>query len=191
MKKSFQLKAAKGLSILFISTAVYCYWGTKGHIYELTFLSNFSAGLFLMSTAVCLNHKRKVPEILCLDFTMLLLLVFMVCAAFRHQFDFNGMFLFLHMLNPIFLLIYYFLFCNMNLVRQSRKVLSVILMPLFYLIFAVIYGQNTGNCIYFFLDVKTNGSLYCISVVLMLTVIQIVIGYALFYLNKLIYRRWW
>lgn len=189
MKKSFQLKAAAGLSILFISTAVYCYWGTTAHIYELTFLSNFSAGLFLMSAAFCQNYKRKMPEILYLDFTMLLILVFLVCAVFRNQFDFNGMFLFLHMLNPVFLLVYYFLFCNMNLVRESRKVLSVILMPLFYLIFAVIYGQSTGNCIYFFLDAQTNGSLYCISVVLMLTVIQIVIGYALFYLNKLIYRR--
>lgn len=189
MKRFSQLRATAVLAILFISTAVYCYWGAASHIYELTFLSNFSAGLFLMSTAVCEIHKRKVPEILYLDFTMLLLLVFLVCAAFRHQFDFNGMFLFLHMLNPIFLLIYYFLFCNMNLVRQSREVLSVILMPLFYLIFAVIYGQSTGNFIYFFLDVRTNGSLYCISVVLMLTVIQIVIGYALFYLNKLIYRQ--
>ena len=61
---------------------------------------------------------------------ILLFLVMMVCTAFTNEFKFNGMFLFLHMLNPVFMILYYFLFCDMNRVQKSSQVLSVMIVPL-------------------------------------------------------------
>ena len=177
-----------GLAILFIFTSLYCYRERVDRIYELTFLSNFFAGLFLLGTAAALIFERKVPNILYLDVTMLLALVLFVCTAFHDVFDFKGMFLFLHMLNPSFMAIYYFIFCDMNESAESSSVLSIFFMPGAYLVFAAVFGKVTGNYIYFFLNAESHGYMYCMMFVFLLTVIFLMLGYALFYVNRILFR---
>lgn len=189
MNRRFRQPVTLGLSILFICTALYCYWGRLGYMHELTFLSNFSVGIFLFDTVLCRLSGRKVPQILYLDCMMLLFLVMMVCTAFTNEFKFNGMFLFLHMLNPVFMILYYFLFCDMNRVQKSSQVLSVMIVPLLYLIFAVAYGKATGDYIYFFLNIKEHGYVYCVSFVLVLSAAVVMMGCAMFYLNRIIFKN--
>ena len=177
------------LSLLFISTVLYGYWGQFEYMYELTFLSNLITGIFLLVVAVLQFKGKKVPQILYLNFTTILLLVFIVCMAFINDFKFSGAFIFLHVLNPIFLLVYYFVFCNMNDTKRVISVLSVTIMPLLYLIFAVVYGQVTGNYIYFFLNVEEKGYLYCSIFILIVALFQLIIGYGGFYLNRLIFMK--
>ena len=50
MNRRFRQPVTLGLSIVFICTALYCYWGRLGYMHELTFLSNFSVGIFLFDT---------------------------------------------------------------------------------------------------------------------------------------------
>ena len=177
MRKRLQLTLTSVLSILFLTTALYSYRGRLDHLYELTFLSNFLSGLFLLGTAAALCCKRKVPEILFLDVTMLLVLVLFVCT-----------FLFLHLLNPLFMAVYFFVFCDMNEILKGKSVLSILIMPAAYLVFAGFFGRVTGNYIYFFLDVEKRGYVYCIMFVLILTVIFLLLGYGLFHINKLFFR---
>lgn len=188
MRKRLQLTLTSVLSILFLTTALYSYRGRLDHLYELTFLSNFLSGLFLLGTAAALCCKRKVPEILFLDVTMLLVLVLFVCTAFTGEFDFQGTFLFLHLLNPLFMAVYFFVFCDMNEILKGKSVLSILIMPAAYPVFAGFFGRVTGNYIYFFLDVEKRGYVYCIMFVLILTVIFLLLGYGLFHINKLFFR---
>lgn len=188
MNKKCERPVTLGLSVIFILTALCCYWGRTGSMHELTFLSNFFAGIFLFGTLICRHSGRKVPQILYLDCMMLLFLVLMVCTAFPGIFKFNGMFLFLHLLNPLFMILYYFLFCDMNCVRKSTQILSVMILPLIYLVFAALYGKTTGDSIYFFLNIRTYGYGYCVSFVLILSIAVVMMGCAMFYLNRMICR---
>ena len=52
---------------MFISKAIAAYWGNFQYIYELTFLSNISAGLFLLITSVLTGKEKEIPQILYLD----------------------------------------------------------------------------------------------------------------------------
>lgn len=187
-RKKFRLILTLGLSILFFFTSLLSYRGRFDHIYELTFLSNFFAGLFLLGTAIFLFCKRKVPEILYLDVTMLLVLVLFVCTAFKGEFDFQGTFLFLHLLNPLFMTAYYFLFCDMNEIVKSKSVLCILFLPAAYLMFAGIFGRITGTYIYFFLDVEKSGYIYCMVFVFLLSVILLMLGYGMFRMNRLFFR---
>lgn len=189
MEKRFMQPAALGLAVVFVSTALYAYWGRPGHMHELTFLSNFSAGIFLFGTLLLRFAGKNVPQILYFDCTMLLFLVLMVCTAFTGQFKFNGLFMFLHFLNPVFMVFYFFLFCNMNFVQKSRQIFSVMIAPLLYLLFAAAYGNVTGDYIYFFLDIKEHGYVYCVSFVLLLSAAVVMIGCAMFYLKKIIFKN--
>jgi hypothetical protein len=143
--------------------------------------------MFLFGAAVLQFGGKEIPKILYLNFTLLLLLVFLVCMAFINEFQFSGAFIFLHILNPVLLAIYYFVFCNMNDIKRATNVLSVMIMPLLYLVFSVVYGQVTGNYIYFFLNVKEKGYLYCTMFILIVALFQIIIGYGVFYLNRFIF----
>lgn len=188
MNKKCERPVTLGLSVIFILTALYCYWGRTGSMHELTFLSNFSAGIFLFGAFLCRLLGKRVPQILYLDCMMLLFLVLMVCTSFTGVFKFNGMFLFLHLLNPLFMIVYYFLFCDMNCVKKSSHVLSVMILPLLYLLFAAAYGKVTGDSIYFFLNIYKYGYGYCVSFVLVLSMALVMAGCAMFYLNKMICR---
>jgi hypothetical protein len=143
--------------------------------------------MFLFGAAVLQFRGKEISLILYLNFTLLLLLVFLVCMAFINEFQFSGAFIFLHILNPVLLAIYYFVFCNMNDIKRATNVLSVMIMPLLYLVFSVVYGQVTGNYIYFFLNVKEKGYLYCTMFILIVALFQIIIGYGVFYLNRFIF----
>lgn len=187
MESKFQQPVTLGTAVFFISTALYAYRGRSGSLHELTFLSNFLSGVFLSGTFLLRRSGKKVPQILYFDCMMLLFLVLIVCAAFTGVFKFNGMFFCLHMLNPLLMILYYFLFCDMNRVQKTRQVLSALAAPILYLVFAAGYGKVTGDSIYFFLNVKEYGYGYCVSFAAVLSAVLVIIGCALFFLNRIIH----
>lgn len=187
MESKFQQPVTLGTAVFFISTALYAYRGRSGSLHELTFLSNFLSGVFLSGTFLLRRSGKKVPQILYFDCMMLLFLVLIVCAAFTGVFKFNGMFFCLHMLNPLLMILYYFLFCDMNRVQKTRQVLSALAAPILYLVFAAGYGKVTGDSIYFFLNVKEYGYGYCVSFAAVLSAVLVIIGCAMFFLNRIIH----
>ncbi|WP_409016565.1 Pr6Pr family membrane protein [Anaerostipes caccae] len=187
MESKFQQPVTLGTAVFFISTALYAYRGRSGSLHELTFLSNFLSGVFLSGTFLLRRSGKKVPQILYFDCMMLLFLVLIVCAAFTGVFKFNGMFFCLHMLNPLLMILYYFLFCDMNRVQKTRQVLSALAAPILYLVFAAGYGKVTGDSIYFFLNVEEYGYGYCVSFAAVLSAVLVIIGCAMFFLNRIIH----
>lgn len=187
MESKFQQPVTLGTAVVFISTALYAYRGRSGSLHELTFLSNFLSGVFLSGTFLFRRLGRKVPQILYFDCMMLLFLVLIVCTAFTGVFKFNGLFFFLHMLNPLLMILYYFLFCDMNRVHKARQALSALAAPILYLIFAAVYGKTTGDSIYFFLNVKEYGYGYCILFAAVLSAALVMFGCAMFFLNRIIH----
>lgn len=174
---------------MFISTAFLGYWGNFQYIYELTFLSNLATGLFLLITTRLARKGKAIPQILYLDFTLLLFMVFLICIAFINEFNFTGAIFFLHIVNPLMLIGYLFIFIDLSTINNFLHVLTVMIIPFAYLMFAVIYGSITGNYIYFFLNYKEKGIVYSLTFILIVSICLVAIGYAFFFINRLFHMR--
>lgn len=190
----FRLKELKSiisiiLGIMFISTAIAAYWGNFQYIYELTFLSNISAGLFLLITTVLTGKEKAIPQILYLDFAVLLFMVFLICIAYINEFNFTGAIFFLHVINPLALMVYFFICNDMNKIGNFLRVLTILIMPFAYLVFAVIFGSITDIYIYFFLNYKEKGIAYSITFILIVAVSLVAIGYGIFFINRFLHMR--
>ena len=171
------------LSLLLIISPLYAYRGNYTYTYELTFLSNFSTGIFMLIAGILLCVDKKAPQILFLDFSMLLLIVFGVTVSFSGNFNMTGDMFFLHVINPILFIAYYLIFSDQNTTKKGL-VLTVLCMPVTYLIFAVFYGRIAGNYIYFFLDYNRNGVGYMCIFILGIAVGTALVGFFMYYLNR-------
>jgi len=182
-----KIGVAFALAFIFVFTALYSYGGNFEYAYQLTFLSNFSAGLFLLVVGILALLNKAVPQFLYLDFTVLLLIVFGVCMAFVTEFNFQGGFVFLHIVNPLLMLVF-FLFCSNQSKIKWPFLFTVAAMPSVYLVFALIFGAVTDNYIYFFLDYAQYGVGNTVLFVSGILAGLIVVGVGLYYLNRLIHK---
>ncbi len=164
-KKDIGAIAQLAIGILLTASALALYWQYLRFMYELTFMSNFIAGIFFLTAGVCTLMGRRAPQVLYLCFTVLLLLVMGTCLAFSGNFSFNGAFLFLHLINPLAAAAYFTLAANMREV-PLKLVPAALIMPGAYLLFALIFGAASGNYIYFFLDYGQVGIKYTVIFIL-------------------------
>ena len=116
---------------------------------------------------------------------MLLILGIIIATK---DFEIDDGFLFLHFLNPIFMLIYYLLFSNQTKVRW-QLVLITLAMPFAYMIFAFILGACTGDYIYYYLDYNNFGVQNTIIFIICTLIGLLIISYGIYFLNRFIQKR--
>lgn len=186
--KILKISFALALSFIFLFTAIYSYYDSLQYVYELTFLSNFLTGTFLLIIGILWICNKPVPQFLFLDFSVLLLIVFGVCMAFVAEFNFEGSFAFLHVVNPLLMLAFYLFFSNQTKVKW-QFLFTVIAIPLVYMVFALIFGATTGNYIYFFLDYTEYGAGYTVLFIFGILIGLIVVSVGLYFLNRVIHKH--
>lgn len=175
------------LAFALLFSSLYTYREHLGETYELTFLSSFIVGLFFAVCGILLLCDKKIPQICYLSATILLLIVFFVCVAFSNRFQMSGGFVFLHITNPLAVLLYYLFLCDLS-ETSVKAVPAVAIVPLLYLVFVLIFGSVTGNYIYFFMNYETVGVGYSIGFISGILAGIFLIGFALYYLNRLIVK---
>ena len=151
MKKIIQIIAG----IFIALTAIWGYYNSIEYMYELTFISNFTCGLVLLSDGLInLLFNKKVPTWI---YQMILLctnVVFFTCvfALFGwHNFNFSGAFFFLHIINPPLFLSIYLLCVELKIESKSDYIKRIFISPLIvmcYLLFDYIRYIVTGNLVY-------------------------------------------
>lgn len=176
-----------GVGLLLVVSAMALYWQYLRFMYELTFLSNFCAGLFFLIAGVCTWMGKRTPQILYLCFAVLLFLVMAVCLVFSGDFSFTGAFLFLHLIDPLAVLAYFFLAADMGSV-PGRLLPTALLMPMAYLAFALIFGAKTKNYIYFFLDYNQVGIGYTLGFILIAGGALLLVSWVFWRVNRLLGR---
>ena len=175
------------IAIVLVLSSLLTYREHLAETYELTFLSSFIVGIFFIACAICIIFNKRVPQILYLCATILLLIVFFVCIAFSNQFQMSGGFAFLHIVNPLLVLVYYLLLCDLT--KTTLKLVpTVAVIPLLYLAFVLIFGSVTGNYIYFFMNYEKVGIWYSVLFILGILAGVFLFGFALYYLNRLIQK---
>ena len=175
------------IAFVLVFTSLFTYREHLAETYELTFLSSFIVGIFFIACAICIIFNKRVPQILYLCATILLLIVFFVCIAFSNQFQMSGGFAFLHIVNPLLVLVYYLLLCDLT--KTTLKLVPMVAaIPLSYLAFVLTFGSVTGNYIYFFMNYEKVGIWYSVLFILGILVGIFLFGFALYYLNRLIQK---
>lgn len=175
------------IAFVFVFTSLFTYREHLAETYELTFLSSFIAGIFFLVSGILLLFNKRMPQILYLCATILLLIVFFVCIAFSNRFQMSGGFAFLHIVNPLLVLGYYLILCNLS--QTTVKLVPVVaVIPLLYLAFVLIFGSVTGNYIYFFMNYEKVGIWYSVLFIFGILAGIFALGFALYYFNRLIQK---
>ena len=175
------------IAFVLVFTSLFTYREHLAETYELTFLSSFAVGIFFIVADILLLLNKHIPQILYLCATILLLIVFFVCIAFSNHFQMNGGFVFLHIVNPLLVLAYYLIFCDLSK-TTAKLVPTVAAIPLLYLAFVLIFGSITGNYIYFFMNYEKVGIWYSVLFILSILAGIFAIGFTLYYFNRLIHK---
>ena len=152
----FIIKTAKIIVGLFIIlTTLGGYKFQSSYMHELTFISNFSCGLLLLLDGlISLTRKKALPAILYQFVLPCILTVF--CTVFFkifgwYDFNFSGMFFFMHGINPILVLIMYLFTTKLELKDKKDYVRRIFITPamvMCYLLFDYIRFLITGNLVY-------------------------------------------
>lgn len=141
--------------IFIASTAILGYYGIVILMYELTFISNITAGIVLIADGVMgLTLKKNIPALIYQMVLPCIITVFSTCLFALvgfFTFNFEGAFFFLHIINPpVFLLLY--LFCvESNIESKGDHLKNTFLSPLMitgYLIFDFIRFFIVGFLVY-------------------------------------------
>lgn len=174
------------IGLLFVTFTLITYNGYYQYAYELTFISNFLSGIGLIATGILLLLNKKQSNVLLLCCTLLLILVCLVSIFFN--LNMKGWIICLHIIDPILMIVLYFIYSDMNEVNKIN-VLIIYIVPILYLIFVIVFGSITGNYVYPFLDYNSFG-LFNTFLFLVGALMGIgIIGYGLYYLNRFIHKK--
>ena len=67
-------------------------------------------------------------------------------ATIIMQLNVDEAFVFIHIVNPILILIYFFVFCDCSENKKILSVITCITFPIFYILFALCVWQSSGQC---------------------------------------------
>ena len=156
----------------------------QGFGIELTFISNFFSGIFYFDSGVFVLLKIKIPHLLFLMPSTLLIIEMLGSIVFQQ--GFVGNMLFLHLLNPLFSMLYT-LFLTMQECKLRLVPITVIPIAIYYL-FSQIHGVITQDFIHSFLDPIQMGAGIMVAIVIGGALGSIAIGYGFYFLNKVIVK---
>ena len=176
------------LSILFVLSVILGYYKDISHMSEYCFISGLLVGVtFFISFLHRQKHKKPLNSCIYLACLVDIFVIFIATVSIGLNLD--GAFWFIHIINPIILLIYWFVFCDQR-IMDWKGTFSVVLFPLLYMLFAFVLFKISGKCPFpaslIFMDYSGLIPLVIISV---LAIVLWVSGYILHMLNRLIRRN--
>ena len=175
------------LSLLFILSVMLGYYKDVSHMSEYCFISGLLVGItFFLSFLHQQTHEKPLNACIYLACVVDIFIIFI--ATISIGLNLEGAFWFIHIINPIILVIYWFVFCDQR--SMNRKgTFSVVLFPLLYMLFAFVLFKISGSCPFpaslIFMDYTGVIPLVIIAV---LAVILWALGWILHMLNRFIRR---
>ena len=176
------------ICMLCLGAALIGYWRIPFLMVELTFMSNLLTGLLYGAGFALAWMGRRLSPMLSFCCTIVLLMVCLVSLAFAGEMNFSGAFFFLHILNPLFVLLHWLLFCDHNKSKRGMA-LCALLFPAAYFTFAFFFGRATGEYLYPFLNADANGVPFVLLFAAVTGVSLAVLSFALFFFNRWLHRK--
>ena len=127
---------------------------------ELTFLSNFGAGLLLLWDGIRSFGKRKhLPQGYHLASSCILLCVLLISVLCIGEANFSGPFLFLHVINPLLVTILTLLYTYQEPLKLHKTMISTLTFATLYLLYVIWYGYRSGDWLYSVINIPESGLL--------------------------------
>ena len=170
-----------GIGCVLLFSVIWGYFPIPRHMNEYTFLSNTIESLVLIYSGILLIYKQKhIPTYIDLCLVILAFIMMGIVVTNYKVFGFDGAYLFLHVINPILLLLHWVFVTEKGKIKSPKYVLSVLILPAMYITFLFIFGYITGNYIYPVLDINALGVLNVAVFVIIVAVLSLGLAYALY-----------
>jgi len=185
-----------GLGILFILTIYmgYCTiffndFSEVKHLAEYCFISGMSVGvIFLFSPFYYRIKGRRMPD--WLYFNCMISILIILIATFAVQLNLEGVFWFIHLINPVALFLYWIVFCDHNSITKPSIIATVVVFPICYIAFSYILLRITGYCAFpANLILVGNSYLIQIAIIAGLCTCFLGLGHLLHFLNRYIHKN--
>lgn len=176
------------LSILFITSAILGYYKDISHMSEYCFISGMLVGIiFFVSFLRHRKYDRALPACVYLACFIDIFVIFIATVAIRLNLE--GAFWFIHIINPIAITLYWFIFCDQRSMKWQGT-FSVVVYPMLYMLFAFILFKISGKCPFpaSLIYMDYSGIIPLIIIIVLMTILW-AMGYILHMLNKLIRKN--
>lgn len=176
------------LCFLFIISVVLGYYKYISHMSEYCFISGILVGItFFISFLWQQWQETPLPIYVYLACLVDIFVIFVATIAIGLNLE--GAFWFIHIINPILIAVYWFIFCDQRTMNW-KGTFSVIVFPLLYMLFAFGLYKLSGSCPFPASLIFMNYSgIVSIMILLVLAIILWLLGYILHILNKLIRKK--
>jgi len=179
-----------GIGGVLLFSVIWGYFPIPNHMNEYTFLSNAIEGLALICSGILLLHKRKhIPTFIDLCLVILAFIMLGICITNYQIFGFDGPYLFLHVINPLLLLLHWIFITEKGRIQSSKHVLAVLVLPALYITFLLIFGRVTGNYIYPVFDINVLGVFNVSMFICVVGLFFLGMAYALYFIDKKMGRK--
>lgn len=156
MKKETEIAVKYCIGLILVLSVIIGYIPEPQYIIEMTCISNFLLGLVFIISAVRLQRgKRDFPNVVYSMGLVTILLVFFICMGSlsgAYHMNFKGAFIFLHVLNPVIVLIYYLIFIDEKHNGRLRNILMTPFFAIAYLLVDYIVGTMINHYVYGFFE---------------------------------------
>ena len=176
------------LSILFITSIILGYYKDISHMTEYCFISGMLVGIiFFISFLRQQKQDKSLPACVYLACFVDIFAIFIATIAIGLNLEVA--FWFIHIINPIAIAFYWFIFCDPRSMER-KGTFFVVVFPLLYILFAFILFKISGNCPFpaslIFMDYS--GMVPLIIIIVLATILW-GLGYILHMFNKLIRKN--
>ncbi|MCR5806236.1 MAG: hypothetical protein K6G68_04295 [Oscillospiraceae bacterium] len=132
------------LSIMFIGSVILGYYDHIPCMGEYCFISGMATGIVFFASFLSQHRNGKpLPTAIYLACAANIFIIFAATAAMGLNLE--GAFIVIHILDPLLILAYWFVFCDSRTVKR-RYTLSVLAFPMAYMVFALILFMASGDC---------------------------------------------
>ena len=132
------------LSLLFILSVMLGYYKDVSHMSEYCFISGLLVGItFFISFLYQQTHKKPLSACIYLACVVDIFIIFI--ATISIGLNLEGAFWFIHIINPVILVVYWLVFCDQRMMNW-KGTFSVVLFPLLYMLFAFVLFKISGSC---------------------------------------------
>lgn len=175
-------------SILFLLSVVLGYYKDFSHMTEYCFISGLFVGIVFFMSALFQKISGKTLKSY-VYFSCVIDIFVIFVATVLVGLNLNGVFRFIHIINPVLIGIYWFIFCKQEKI-ELKSMMAAVIFPLAYMIFAFIFYKFSGNCPFpaSFIFVNRSG-IFSILVLLGLSILLCVLGFVFQILNKFLHKK--
>lgn len=177
------------LGVLFIIMTILGYYNEVPHMWEYCFISGILTGvIFIFAFIYYLTTKKHIAEWIFLACTADISLI--LIGTLIMNLNVKGAFQFIHIFNPALLLLFWFIFCNSRNIQTARLTALTLLFPLVYLAVSFIRLKMTGLCSFpADMILKWTPQIIALPIVIGLSVIVLIYGFVLHYLNRMVHKE--